>query len=252
VTSPVLQSLSENDGLAFMGEPAWSPGALTRQRAQALSAAANPSGRPNLDVMRGFVGIANGRITEHWQIDFPAHLTDQEASLYTGPYALLQQRPDSTGPHWRTNPNANPALRNALARLDRYLAAPVGGEAPGWAWIEGNWLPDHTLLVVARDDDFTHGVLQSRLFVVWWAAHRPRNALALVVNSFPFPWAPATALSQLTGLQQDLRFEISRQARSGESDNIDSPVATAYGWSASLDDAELLARLTALHARRAK
>lgn len=250
--SAPLQPLPENHALAFIGEPLWTPGTLTRQRAQALSAAVNPSGRPNLDVMRGFVGLETGRITEHWQIDFPPHLTDQEASLYHGPYFLLQQRPGTAPSNWRLNPQANPALRNALARLDRYLIAPVGGESPTWAWMEGNWLPDNSLLAVARDDDYTHGVLLSRLFALWWAEHRPHHALALVVNSFPFPWAPATALSTLTGLQQDLRFDISRQARNGVSDQIDGPVATAYGWSASLDDAELLARLTALHQRRLK
>ncbi len=247
-----LQPLPENDGLAFTGEPAWGSGALTRQRAQALSAAVNPSGRPNLDVLRGFVGIENSRITEHWQIDFPAHLTEQEASLYSGPYALLKQRPDGSADAWRTNPHANPALRNALARLDRYLVAPVARDTPAWTWIEGAWLPDNSLLVVARDDDFTHGVLQSRHFALWWATHGPHHAPALVVNSFPFPWAPATALGSLTGLQQDLRFEISRHARSGTPEGIDGAVANAYGLPASLDDAELLQRLTALQRKRLK
>jgi hypothetical protein len=252
VISASLQPLPENDGLAFVGERAWVPGALTRQRAQALSGAINPSGRPNLDVLRGFVGLENGRITERWQIDFPAHLTDQEASLYHGPYAMLQQRPGTMPSNWRQNPHANPALRNALARVDRYLITPAARDTPAWAWLEGNWLPDDSLLAVARDDDFTHGVLQSRLFTLWWAAHRPHHALALIVNSFPFPWAPATPLSKLTGIQQDLRFEISRHARSQAPDQNDGPVTTAYGWSGSLDDAELLARLTALHQRRMK
>ena len=45
----------------------------------------------------------------------------------------------------------------SLARRTRYLATPLGGE-PEWAWVEPELWPDDSLLVVARDDDFAHGL----------------------------------------------------------------------------------------------
>jgi hypothetical protein len=246
-----LRSLPENDGLAFNGEPPWPPAAVNRQQAQALSEAGNPSRRPNRDVLRRYVGVHLRHMHERWQIDFPSHLTVQEAALYTGPFSLLEQRQAGVAGQWWINAHANPALRTTLARLDRFLATPVEESNLAWTWMEDDWLPDNSLLVVGRDDDFIHGVLQSRLFALWWQAHAPHHALTLVVESFPFPWRPAAPLGSLTGLQQDLRAEISRAARSGGLEQVNGAVATAYGWPADLEKGELFARLDQLHQRRA-
>jgi len=249
ITSP--RTLPENAGLVFVGEHEWPPAVVTGRQVEILASAPNPTGRPNRDVLRAFVGVgANGNTSERWQIDFPAHFTEQEAALYERPFDLLRKKTDPQADRWWMNPLANAALRRALARLDRFLVVAPSAPKPLWSWVEAGWLPDASLLAVARDDDFVHAVLQSRFFTAWWHAHLLPHTPELAVLSFPFPWPPGTPLGSLTGIQQDLRYEAARAARNGDAGQIDSAVATAYGRPRDLEASELLARLNELHRRR--
>jgi len=240
----IANPLPENTGLAFLGETAWPPTLLTEREAKKLIAAANPCGRPNLDVLRRRLAVVDGEPAESWQIDFPSHFTAQEAALYEQPFAQLQTR---SGGAW-LNPHAQPDLRRALARVSRWLATPADAIVPDWRWIEDDLLPDATLLVVARDDDFTHGVLSSRPFFIWWQQRREQPVLA--VASFPFPWPPETTLSALSKFQEEQRHAIARAARGTNGDQLNATVATGYGWPADLSDAELLDKLAALNETR--
>lgn len=244
-----LAALRENTGFTFAGEPAWPPSVLLARQTELLLAAPNPSGRPNADVIRAFVGVDADQTTQRWQIDFPPHHTEQEAALYVRPFATLRERTRTTH-EWWINPHLNRPLREATARVERYLATPFAYTEPAWTWIEGAWLPDESLVVVVRDDDFTQAVLHSRVFGVWWEAlHEESNPLH-IVESFPFPWSPEKPLGALTALQQDLRYEASRTARAGDSLGIAEAVSKCYGWPTTLDQREILARLTELHRRR--
>lgn len=235
--------LPENAGLAFLGEPAWPAAQLTAREAQQLAAAANRCGRPNADVLRERLAVAKGAPVRGWQIDFPAHFTDQEAALYEQPFARL-------GGSWR-NPHTRPALRRATARITRYLAMPADADAPDWIWVEEDLLPDASLVVVARDDDFAHGVLSSHAFTVWHAAHRSAGPADRVVASFPFPWPPATTLNALTATQEESRHAIARAIRAGNPAALNEAVARAYGWAVDAEANELLASLRNLHQKRA-
>ncbi len=241
-------NLGENGGLAFAGEPEWRPARLTRRQAEDLATAPNPSGRPNSDVLREFVGSAGRRLQKQWQIDFPAHFLLAEAALYERPFAHLQKR-NSGGASWWLNPSADAGLRRALARLDRFLVASPASRTPHWLWVEAGPLPDSSLLAVARDDDFTFAVLSSSIFSAWCQAH-PLRSLAAIVASFPFPWPPGQPLGSLSRLQQERRQDAARAARAGDSAQIDSAVVAACGWPANLTADELLLRLRELHARR--
>lgn len=238
-------ALPENAGLAFLGEAAWPPAILTARAAQGLASQPNPCGRPNSDVLRRRLTVVEGAPAESWQIDFPDHFTAQEAALYEQPFAQLQQRAGT----W-LHPHANPALRRALARVSRFLATPADAPTPDWRWIEEELLPDATLLVVARDDDFTHGVLQSQPFALWWREWHSLLPPDLIVGSFPFPWPPATALSVLTTVQEEHRHAIARAARGGDLAQLNPAVLATYGWPGDITDHELLSRLLELHARR--
>jgi hypothetical protein len=238
-------ALPENAGLAFLGETAWMLAVLSEHEAHRLLALPNTCGRPNSDVIRRRLAVVDGQPAESWQLDFPEHFTAQEAALYEAPFALLMKHYAQVG----ISPFLNPALRRALSRVSRWLAMPVESVAPDWRWIEEDLLPDDSLLVVARDDSFTEGVLASRAFARWWAEHRGYPVLA--VESFPFPWAPATPLSALTKTQEDLRHDLVRAARADDADALNAAVLAAYGWPPHLDDAELLGRLTTLHQARA-
>ncbi|MDQ5979469.1 MAG: hypothetical protein QG602_2443, partial [Verrucomicrobiota bacterium] len=204
----------------------------------------NACGRPNIDVLRGRLAVVDGEPVESCQLDFPEHFTAQEAALYEQPLALLKKR----GGAWQ-NPHANPALRRALARVSRWLALPSDADTPDWRWIEEELLPDASLLVVARDDDFTHGVLSSPAFAFWWEQHRRQPVFA--VESFPFPWPPATPLSALTKPQEEHRHAIARAIRGGNSAGLNHAVLTAYGWAEDIQHETLLENLAALNRLRA-
>ncbi len=247
---PAVPTLPENQGFVFAGEPAWPPAVVAARHAQQLRAAANACGRPNADVLRAYVSFADSTTSEHWQVDFPLHRTAQEASLYEQPFALLRERVRNPGANWWINPCAQPDLRHALARIERYLAMPFAYTEPAWTWVAGDWLPDESLMVVAREDDFTHAVLQSRIFAEWWLAHYEELGPLQIAESFPFPWPLTRPLGSLTGLQQDLRYDASRAARVGDSVRVNETVAQTYGWPANLDGPDILARLRELHRRR--
>jgi hypothetical protein len=240
-------SLPENDGLAFLGETVWPPARVTEREAKRPLATPNICGRPNADVVRRRLAVIDGEPGEDWQLDFPAHFTVQEASLYEQPFAVVQKRSGGT---W-LNPHLQSDLRRALARVSRWLAMPAEAAAPDWRWIEDELLPDASLVVVARDDDFTHGVLSSQAFRLWHQTFGVRLGPVRTVESFPFPWPPATALSALTAEQEEQRHAIARAARSGNNEQLNASVSAAYGWAAESDGQELVENLSELHRRRA-
>lgn len=234
--------LPENAGVAFRGEPAWAPAQLSERQAKQLLSAANACGRPNADVLRRRLAVRDGAPTQGWQIDFPSHFTNQECALYEHPFARLA----NAGP----NPHTRLDLRRALARLSRYLAMPADADVPDWIWVEDELLPDASLVVVAREDDFTHGVLSSKAFAAWYAAHRSATPADGIVASYPFPWSPSTTLNALTATQEESRHAIARAIRSGNLDQLNAAVARAYGWSADLGEDFLLASLMKVHNSR--
>lgn len=247
----VPKPLPENASLAFTGEAEWTPAVVAASEAKILTAASNPTGRPNSDVLRSFLGKSGKQLRQRWQIDFPAHYREQEAALHEKPFALLKKNlgPTTSGSWW-LNPHALPPLRYALARLDRYLATPLDSQEPVWSWLESEHLPDASLLVVARDDDFTDAVLQSATFSVWWRAHRPSLTPVQVIESFPFPWPPTTPLGALTKTQQEIRSSATRAVIAGDTEQINSTVTAAYGWPNHWEDGEILAALLQVHSSR--
>ena len=105
-------------------------------------------------------------------------------------------------------------------------------------------------MVVAREDDFTHGLLTSEVFTAWAEAYRPDANWAAIVSAFPFPWPPQTPLGGLSATQEEHRHAIARAARAGDRDRLNDAVLKAYDWNAGLEPSELHGRLRALHAAR--
>ena len=55
----------------------------------------------------------------------------------------------------------------ALHGLSRYIVTPTVAKHRLFVWLEAGICPDHQLIVIARDDDVTFGILHSRFHEVW-------------------------------------------------------------------------------------
>jgi hypothetical protein len=188
-------------------------------------------------------------------------------------------------------------FRPAFSGISRYIATPVTQKHRSFVALPKNVIPDDALICIAVDDVLYLGVLQSRIFLTWFAANsstlenRPRFIKSSCFDPFPFPDTSEalkdrirTAAEELDALRKRQQAErpgltltqiynVLEKLRAGEAldeadeaiktiglvvivkelhDEIDRLVAEAYGWPADLSDQEILARLVALNAERAK
>ena len=89
-------------------------------------------------------------------------------------------------------------MRVGVSKLDRFIVTPTVAKYRLFAWITGDVLPDHQLIVFAREDDYFFGVLHSRAHELWslrmgtWLGkgNDPRYTPTTTFETFPFPWAP--------------------------------------------------------------
>ena len=199
--------LGINSGVAFQGDikrgPFDIPGDLAREW---LRMPANPNGRPNSDVLKPWTnGMDLTRRSQgKWIIDFGDEMGEAEAALYEAPftYALEHVRPirqrnreQSSREFWFRHWNPRPTMWAALDGLVRFIATPTVAKHRLFVWCDSRICPDHQLIVVARDDDTTFGILHSRFHEVWslrrgtWLGkgNDPRYTPTTTFESFPFP-----------------------------------------------------------------
>ena len=288
--------LPENRGLASPGDEKRGAFEITEAQARRFLAAPNVHGKPNSDVVRPWAGVADilRAPRRKWIIDFPSDMDEREAALYALPFAHLRRHAQPAQRRrlsWWLHGSPQVEMRIALAKRDRYIATPVAARHRIFAWLPPEPLPDHRLVVFARDDDWFFGVLHSRFHQVW--ALRVETQLRKKTSvfrytpmtcfeTFPFPWPPATPLGKLTRAQEDQRTAIAQAARTLDAQRnewlgdradkkrtltalynarpawlvnvhaaLDETVAAAYGWPGDLSDDEILSRLLALNNSRA-
>ena len=197
--------LAQNRNTAFIGDqksgPFDIPGDLAREW---LRPPANPNGRPNTDVLRPWV---NGmdltrRPRDMWIIDFGDSMNESDAALYEAPftYALkhinpvrqrnkLKRMRDLWWQHWCPRPN----MWQALEGLSRYIATPRLAKHRLFVLCNPRVCPDSQLVVIAREDATTFGILHSRFHELWSLRlgtsleDRPRYTPTTTFQTFPFP-----------------------------------------------------------------
>ena len=203
--------LSENAGLAFMGDTKVGPFDIDSQTAaRLLGATGNPNGRPNGDVIVPWV---NGMdITRRprgmYIIDFGVGTSEFDSAQYEAPfeYARKHVKPfrakaksgDATGIPWWLHQRPRPEMRDAIRRLSRYIITPRVAKHRLFAWLPVMVLPDSATIAIARDDDYFFGVLHSRFHELWslrmgtWlgVGNDPRYTPTTTFGTFPFPWPP--------------------------------------------------------------
>ena len=141
------QRLGENLNLSFMGDTKGGAFDIPDKLAQEMLAAPlNPNGRPNSDVVRPWV---NGMdITRRprgmWIIDFGVDMQEEQAALYEQPYQYVRQhvlparrknKRASYRERWWIHVEPRPAMREAIASLDRYVATPRVAKHRLFVWV---------------------------------------------------------------------------------------------------------------------
>ncbi len=196
--------LPENAGCSFFGLCLAGAFAVDSETARCWLPQPNPHGRPNSEVLRP---IWNGvDVTQGWKgrwvIDFGTDLSEGEAALYEAPFAhvlekvkpvRMSNREKSRVDYWWRHGRPRPELRRKLAGLARYIATSETAKHRIFIWLPVSIAPEHKLVVIARDDDATFGVLSSRFHTVWALAtggtlgQTPVYTASLCFETFPFP-----------------------------------------------------------------
>ena len=213
--------LHENRGVAFMGDTKGGKFDLSPEQAAALLAAPGPPGRPNSDVVVPWVnGLdVTRRPRGKHIIDFGVDMPEATAAQYIEPFAYLRERVapvratnrrEAYRDRWWIHVEPRPALRAAIRPLARFIATPTVARHRVFVWLTSPTLPDHQLIVIAREDDYCLGVLHSRIHELWslrmctWlgAGNDPRYTPTTTFETFPFPWPLDTPEGHLTPAQR--------------------------------------------------
>ncbi len=293
--------LVENRSFAFMADTKGGPFDISPQTAsRLLSATGNPNGKPNSDVVRPW---ANGMdITRRprgmYIIDFGTGMSLEEAALYEAPFEYVnehvrpkREKSKSTRQEWWIHERPRVEMRRALAGLGRYIATSSVSKHRLFTWLDSATLPDHALIVFAREDDYFFGVLQSGAHVLWalrmgtflGVGNDPRYTPTTCFETFPLPWPPgkepsddplveeiAAAAKQLDSYRENyLHPEGLSEAQmkkktltnlynenptwlANAHERLDRAVYAAYGWEEGISEDDVLANLMALNLERSE
>ena len=199
--------LPQNAGVAFMGDTKGGPFDITGDHAREwLRLPTNPNGRPNADVLKPWV---NGmdltrRPRGKWIVDYGWKISESEAALYEGPFQWIRERVYPMRQrnrraayrlNWWRHVEPRPGMWQELDGLSRCIVTPMVAKHRLFVWLDPRVVPDHQLIVIARDDDTTFGILHSRFHELWslrlgtWLGkgNDPRYTSTTTFQTFPFP-----------------------------------------------------------------
>ena len=182
-------------------------------------------------------------------------------------------------------------MRYAVKNLSHYIATPRVAKHRLFVFVSSQTIPDGQVVIVAREDFYFLGVLQSALHEIWARASGTqlrdaesgfRYSQTMTFETFPFPWPPgqepgddprvmaiATAARELVEKRDAWlnppgasEAELKKRTLTNlynqrptwlelAHKKLDTAVFTAYGWSDDLTDEQILERLLALNLERA-
>ena len=213
-----VRRLYRNFGVAFMGDTKGGPFDVPGEQAREwLREPANLNGRPNSDVLGPWMNgmDVTRRPSDKWIVDFGWSMVQEEAAFYEAPFQHAKDRVypkrqtnrrESYRENWWRHAESRQGMWRALDGLSRYIATPTVAKHRLFAWLDARICPDHQLIVIARDDDVTFGILHSRFHEVWSLRlgtsleDRPRYTPTTTFETFPFPegLSPDTPASNYT------------------------------------------------------
>jgi type II restriction/modification system DNA methylase subunit YeeA len=301
VNVTIAGALPENAGVCFLGIMKAGPFDIDSETAKRLlTAPQNPNGKPNSDVIKRRLGGQDvvQATRDVWIIDF-IDMPVEQAALYELPFEYVRKhvkplrdvnRDNALRIKWWLHGRSRPELRSALSGKKRCIVTPEVAKYRIFIWMDTSIIPDHKLHVIARDDDYFFGVLQSHLHEVWTLAqcswmgvgNDPSYSSSRTFETFPFPWPPGKEPKDDSRVQAiaaaakelvEMRDRWLNAAGLTEADRkirtltnlynarptwldlahkkLDAAVCDAYGWPHDLTDEQILERLLALNLQRA-
>jgi len=286
--------LPESAGIAFQGPVKVGPFDVGEGIAERMLSTPNPDGRSNSKVLRRWVNAEDitTRSRNMWIIDF-GDLGEREAALYDAPFEYVlehvkptrsQTRRARRAERWWQHGETAPGLHARLAGLDRYIASPQTSKHRVFVWLDSGVLPSVSVIAIARDDDYTFGVLQSRVHELWARATGTqlrevesgfRYTPTTCFETFPFPdptpeqrervgeaarrlvelrdgWLNPPGLDPADLAKRTLTNLYNQRPTwlANTHATLDAAVFAAFGWPADLSDTAILERLLTLNLQR--
>lgn len=196
--------LNQNSGVAFSGITKKGSFDISGVEARSLILeAGNPNGRPNADVIfpwKNGDAIVN-RDPDKWIINF-GDISELEASFFSRPFSIVESRvrPERENTNakaervnWWKLARRAPDMFKATSNIDQFIVTPEVSKHRIFIWMEAGNVPDKNLVVIARDDFASFGILHSRIHEVWALRlgtsleDRPRYTSSTTFRTFPFP-----------------------------------------------------------------
>ena len=196
--------LDANRGIGFVGGFPFGSFNIAEGTARYMLSQPSVGGRPTSDVVRPWInGLAVLRGREPlWIIDFGEDMPEAVAATYDGPFEYVRQhvkperdqmRRERRRVRWWIHGEPANNLRRALKTCDRYIATPRVAKHRVFIWVDTAVQVDGQLIAFARSDDYSFGVLHSRVHELWALRmgtrleDRPRYTPTTCFETFPFP-----------------------------------------------------------------
>ncbi|MCY4613259.1 MAG: N-6 DNA methylase [Nitrospira sp.] len=223
--------LTRNGDVSFRGTtkngPFDIPGELAREW---LCLPTNPNGRPNSDVLKPWINgmDVTRRPAGKWVIDFGDTMNEAEAALYEAPFTYTaenirptrwQNRVAKLKDFWWRHERYRPEMWRHVVKLSRYIATSMVAKYRLFVWCDSRICPDQQLIVIARDDDTTFGILHSRFHEAWSLRlgtsleDRPRYTPTTTFETFPFPDGLSSDVSAADYVDNPRAIAIAEAAR---------------------------------------
>ena len=170
-----------------------------------LTSPLNVNGRPNSDVVKQFVTVADitDRTKDSWIIDFFGS-DEQAAAAYELPFAhlhsaVLESRRSNnetrTASRWWIFRRTGTEFRNKSRELDRFVCTPLVSKHRMFVFVDSSYIPDTRVVTIFSSSETIFGILCSTYHTTWSLAKCQYHGIGndpvythnTTFETFPFP-----------------------------------------------------------------